>query len=81
MRKAIIKKDFLGLFLYGDEIDDGQLEVDYECLAEFDEGTEVEILKEIPIGEFAISQKSYVILNPANNESITIAESFLDFID
>ncbi|WP_145413443.1 hypothetical protein [Paenibacillus xylanexedens] len=81
MRKAIIKNGFLGLFLYDHEIEDGQLEVDYECLAEFDEGTEVEILREIPIGEYALSQKSYVILNPINNESITIAESFLEFVD
>lgn len=81
MRKAIIKNGFLGLFLYDHEIEDGQVEVDYECLAEFDEGAEVEILKEIPIGEFALSQKSYVILNPISNESVTVAESFLELID
>lgn len=79
MKTAKIKIDFLTLFLYHDEIEDGYVEIEDDCLCAFEEGDVVEILREIEIGGYANDQKSYVILNPANNESITIAESFLDF--
>lgn len=79
MKKAVIKRDFLTLFLYESEIVDDQVEVDNDYLSTFDAGTEVEILREIPIGKYADTQPSYVVLNPINNESITVAESFLDF--
>jgi len=79
MNKAVIKRDFLTLFLYESKIVDDQVEVDYDCLGSFGEGTEVEILREIPVGEYAENQRSYVVLNPMNNESITVAGSFLDF--
>lgn len=78
LRKATLKRDFLMLHLYNDEIEDNYVEVDEDCLFEFDAGTEVEILKEIPIGEYAKNQKSYVVFNPKNNESVTVAEVFLD---
>ncbi|MDR6779496.1 hypothetical protein J2W98_003776 [Paenibacillus peoriae] len=79
LRYATVKKEFLSLFLYQDEIEDDYVEVDEDCLCTFDEGTKVEILKEVPIGEYAEDQKSYVIFNPLNKESITLAASFLDF--
>lgn len=79
MKTAKIKIDFLTLFLYRDEIENGCVEIDYDCLYAFEEGDMVEILREIPKSKYANNQKSYVILNPANNESVTIAEAFLDF--
>ena len=78
LRHATVRNEFLSLFLYQSEIEDDYVEVDEECLSIFDEGTKVEILREIPAGEFAEGQKSYVIFNPLNKESITVAASFLD---
>jgi len=77
--KAIINRDFLRLFLYESEIEGNYVEIDEECLIPFNEGDEVEILKELPIGAFAEDQKSYVVFNPRNNESVTLAECFLEF--
>lgn len=81
MRTAKIKKSFLSLFLYQSEIEDDYVEIDHDCICSFDAGTEVEVLREIAAGAYAETQKSYVILNPINNESITLVESFLDFND
>ncbi|RPK31765.1 hypothetical protein EDO6_02392 [Paenibacillus xylanexedens] len=67
------------LNLWREEIQDSYVEVDQDCLFEFDAGTEVEILKEIPIGEHADNQMSYVVYNPNTKESVTLAANFLDF--
>ena len=79
--KAIIKKEFLSLFLYEDEIhEDDTVDVDYECLSKFEVGDEVEILKEIEAGAFSADTKSYVIYHPKHHASATVAELFLKFI-
>ena len=79
--KAIIKMEFLSLFLYEDEIhEDDTVDIDYECLTKFEVGDEVEILKEIEAGAFSEESKSYVIYNPKNHASATVAELFLKFI-
>ncbi|PYY28208.1 hypothetical protein [Paenibacillus illinoisensis] len=79
LRHAKVNTEFMSLFLYQYEIEDDYVEVDENCLGTFDEGVKVEILKEIPAGEFAEGQKSYVIFNPHNKESVTVAAQFLDF--
>jgi hypothetical protein len=78
--KAYINENFLILFLYENEIDDGCASVDYDCLVEWNIDDEVEILKEIKKGSYAKNQKSYVVYNPRTHESVTVAEEFLRFI-
>ncbi|MFS0855269.1 hypothetical protein [Paenibacillus taichungensis] len=79
MKTAKLKRNVLMLHLFRDEIQDDYVEVDKDCLFEFDAGTEVEILKEISIGEYADNQMSYVVYNPITNESVTLAASFFEF--
>lgn len=78
--KAKISKDFLCLFFYDDDIEeDNMVEVYEGNTSHFNVGDEVEILKELPVGSYSDNQKSYVVFNPRNHESITVAACFLDF--
>lgn len=80
--KATIKFDFARMFLYKDEIREEEsedvIEVDYDCLDEFNIGDEVEILKIVESKEFS-GGKGYVIYNPKNNASTVVAYHVLNF--
>lgn len=74
--KAYIKFDFANLFLYKEEIKEERLTVHYDDLVEMKKGQEVEILKVISDPQYQ-GGKGYVIFNPVNNESTTVARDFL----
>lgn len=78
--KATLKHNFNMLFLFDHDIENDMVEdIDYDCLANFNAGDEVEILKELPVDAYAKNQKSYVIYNPVNHETVTVCEEYLVF--
>jgi hypothetical protein len=78
--KAEIKFDFLQLFLYEQEIsEDDILDIDHDNLTEWNKGDEVEVLKVIDSEDFS-GGKGYVIYNPKNHKSITVAYHVIDFL-
>lgn len=78
--KAIINTNFNMLFFYDQEIENGAVEIDIDCLSEFKEGEEVEVLKVLEKGEYSKTAKSYVIFNPRNKESTTVSAVFITLI-
>lgn len=74
--KAYIKFDFANLFLYKEEIKEERITVHYDDLVEMEKGQEVEVLKIIKDPQYR-GGEGYVIFNPENNESTTVARHFL----
>ena len=78
--EAIIKFDFLQLFLYKEEInEDDLIDTDWGNLTEWKKGDEVEIIRIVESLDFK-GGKSYVIYNPKNYKSITVGSHVIDFI-
>jgi hypothetical protein len=78
--KAIIKFDFLQLFLYKEDIgEDDLIDTDWENLTEWKKGDEAEVVKVVDTLDFQ-GGKGYVIYNPKNHKSITVGCHVIDFI-
>jgi hypothetical protein len=68
------------LFLYEKEIsEDDLVDIDYDNLTEWNKGDEVEVLKVVDSKDFS-GGKGYVIYNPKNHKSITVAYHVIDFL-